>query len=328
MFARHGERYPTFSKGATLLKTWYKLSNYTGTYNGSLSFLNDDYEFFIRHHDDLEMETTLANSDDVLNPYTGEMDSKRHAREFLAQYGYMLENKTSFPVFASSSERVHDTAQYFIDGLGDQFNISLQTVSEDESAGANTLSAGYACPAWDEDANDDILEKYDTTYLDDIAKRLNKENKGLNLTSTDANTLFAWCAYELNARGYSDVCDIFTKDELVRYSYGQDLVSFYQDGPGYDMIKSVGANLFNATLKLMKQSEMHDLKVWMNFLHDCDILNYLTTVGIIDDKNTLTADHVSFMNNTYRKSWYVPQGARFYTEKFQCSNDTLSLIHI
>ncbi|AJP86672.1 CIC_collapsed_G0002820.mRNA.1.CDS.1 [Saccharomyces cerevisiae] len=322
MLARHGERYPTYSKGATIMKTWYKLSNYTRQFNGSLSFLNDDYEFFIRDDDDLEMETTFANSDNVLNPYTGEMDAKRHAREFLAQYGYMFENQTSFPIFAASSERVHDTAQYFIDGLGDQFNISLQTVSEAMSAGANTLSAGNACPGWDEDANDDILDKYDTTYLDDIAKRLNKENKGLNLTSKDANTLFAWCAYELNARGYSDVCDIFTEDELVRYSYGQDLVSFYQDGPGYDMIRSVGANLFNATLKLLKQSETQDLKVWLSFTHDTDILNYLTTAGIIDDKNNLTAEYVPFMGNTFHKSWYVPQGARVYTEKFQCSNDT------
>ncbi|MCQ4972640.1 hypothetical protein NE461_12350, partial [Lactococcus lactis] len=81
-------------------------------FNGSLSFLNDDYEFFIRDDDDLEMETTFANSDNVLNPYTGEMDAKRHAREFLAQYGYMFENQTSFPIFAASSERVHSCSMF------------------------------------------------------------------------------------------------------------------------------------------------------------------------------------------------------------------------
>ncbi|CAI4236528.1 ADI_G0000140.mRNA.1.CDS.1 [Saccharomyces cerevisiae] len=104
------------------------------------------------------METTLANSVNVLNPYTGEMNAKRHARDFLAQYGYMVENQTSFAVFTSNSNRCHDTAQYFIDGLGDKFNISLQTISEAESAGANTLSAHHSCPAWDDDVNDDILK--------------------------------------------------------------------------------------------------------------------------------------------------------------------------
>ncbi|CAI6455425.1 BBF_HP2_G0025840.mRNA.1.CDS.1 [Saccharomyces cerevisiae] len=250
MVGRHGERYPTVSKAKSIMTTWYKLSNYT------------------------EMETTLANSVNVLNPYTGEMNAKRHARDFLAQYGYMVENQTSFAVFTSNSNRCHDTAQYFIDGLGDKFNISLQTISEAESAGANTLSAHHSCPAWDDDVNDDILKKYDTKYLSGIAKRLNKENKGLNLTSS------------------------------------------------YDVVRSVGANLFNASVKLLKESEVQDQKVWLSFTHDTDILNYLTTIGIIDDKNNLTAEHVPFMENTFHRSWYVPQGARVYTEKFQCSNDT------
>ncbi|CAI4546393.1 CQI_4a_G0025420.mRNA.1.CDS.1 [Saccharomyces cerevisiae] len=131
------------------MTTWYKLSNYTGQFSGALSFLNDDYEFFIRDTKNLEMETTLANSVNVLNPYTGEMNAKRHARDFLAQYGYMVEKPN----------QCHDTAQYFIDGLGDKFNISLQTISEAESAGANTLSAHHSCPAWDDDVNDDILKK-------------------------------------------------------------------------------------------------------------------------------------------------------------------------
>ncbi|MCO0615640.1 histidine phosphatase family protein, partial [Lutimaribacter sp. EGI FJ00015] len=125
MVGRHGERYPTVSKAKSIMTTWYKLSNYTGQFSGALSFLNDDYEFFIRDTKNLEMETTLANSVNVLNPYTGEMNAKRHARDFLAQYGYMVENQTSFAVFTSNSKRCHDTAQYFIDGLGDQFNITL-----------------------------------------------------------------------------------------------------------------------------------------------------------------------------------------------------------
>ncbi|EHN02007.1 Pho12p [Saccharomyces cerevisiae x Saccharomyces kudriavzevii VIN7] len=65
MLGRHGERYPTASKAKTIMATWYKLSNYTGQFNGSLSFLNDDYEFFIQNSSNLEMETTLANTVDV-----------------------------------------------------------------------------------------------------------------------------------------------------------------------------------------------------------------------------------------------------------------------
>ncbi|CAI1906035.1 hypothetical protein SEUBUCD646_0D02140 [Saccharomyces eubayanus] len=201
MIGRHGERYPTNSEAKGIFQTWYKISNYTGKYNGPLSFLNYEYEFFISHESDLEMETTLENSMDVLNPYTGEMDAKSHAREFLAKYGQLVENRTSFPIFTSNSKRVHDTARFFIDGLGDNFNVSLQTISEASSAGANTLTAKSSCPNWRSNVNGDILSEYSSEYLENIANRLNEENKGLNLIKSDANALFSWCTFELNVKG-------------------------------------------------------------------------------------------------------------------------------
>lgn len=322
MIGRHGERYPTRSEAKGIFEAWYKISNYTGKYNGSLSFLNYQYEFFISQDSDLEMETTLENSMDVLNPYTGEMDAKRHAREFLARYGQLVENYTSFPIFASNSKRVHDTAQFFIDGLGNDFNIPLQTISEAPSSGANTLTAKASCPNWRASVNGDVLSKYPSDYLENIANRLNGENKGLNLSKNDANALFSWCAFELNAKGYSNICDVFTAEELIYYSYGTDLTSFYQNGPGYNLIKSIGANLFNATVKLLQESAHMDQKVWLSFTHDSDILNYLTTIGLVDDTRNLSAVHVPFRDHTYHKAWYIPQGARIYTEKFQCSKES------
>ncbi|QLL31854.1 hypothetical protein HG536_0C00210 [Torulaspora globosa] len=322
LIARHGERYPSKSRGRKLFKTWYKLSNYTKTFNGSLSFLNDDYEFFIQDLDNLEQETTLENSVNPLNPYTGEMDAKLHARDFLQQYGNLLENNTNLTVFATSSRRVHDTAKYFIDALGSDYNATLQVIDEEPSAGANTISAGYSCPAWNESAFSNITDAYSDKYLENIAKRLNKQNPGLNLTSSDSFMLFSWCAYEISARGYSDICDVFTQDELIRYSYYDDLSNYYSDGPGYPLIKDVGSNLFNATVKLLKQSEELDQKAWLSFTHDTDILNYLTTVGLFDDGNPLNATYVPFRDHVFHKSWQVPMGARVYTQKFQCSNES------
>ncbi|CEP64973.1 histidine phosphatase family protein LALA0_S15e01552g [Lachancea lanzarotensis] len=321
LLARHGERYPTKSKAAKLFKTWDKILNYPRNLNGSLSFVDEDYEFFIQDISNLEQETTLENSVNAINPYTGEMDAKKHAQEFLAQYGDFLEDNREFAVFAASSKRVHDTAQYFIHSLGDKFNISLNVVSEDPSSGANTLSPGYSCPAWNPDENDDILGNFSTDYLKELATRLNGENHGLNLTTKDAYNLFDWCAYELNARGYSEICNVFTPEELIHYSYYNDLVAYYQDGPGYPMIQAVGALYFNASIKLLQQSEQLDQKVWLSFTHDTDILNYLTTVGLFDNGKDLDPSRIPFTDQVFHKSWMIPQGARVYTQKYQCSND-------
>lgn len=322
LIARHGERYPSKSRGRKIFNTWYKISNYTSTFNGSLSFLNDDYEFFIQDLDGLEQETTLENSVNPLNPYTGEMDAKLHARQFLEQYSDLLENNTEFSAFTTNSRRVYDTAEWFVEALGPNFNITMEVIDEEPSAGANTISAGYSCPAWDEEAFSNITDAYSDDYLKDIAKRLNKENPGLNLTTTDSFMLFSWCAFEISARGYSDVCEVFTQEELIKYSYYDDLSNYYSDGPGYPLIKDVGANLFNATVELLKQSDKLNQSVWLSFTHDTDILNYLTTIGLFDDGRPLNATHVPFRDHAFRKSWQVPMGARVYTQKFQCSNSS------
>lgn len=84
LLARHGERYPSKSKGAKLSNVYKKLQNYTGALNGSLSFVNDDnYCVFWEDASKLELEATSKNSLDPLNPYTGEQSARTHARQFI-----------------------------------------------------------------------------------------------------------------------------------------------------------------------------------------------------------------------------------------------------
>ncbi|AQZ14631.1 hypothetical protein BZL39_G06490 [Zygosaccharomyces parabailii] len=323
LVGRHGERYPSKSLGKKLFSTWYKISNYTAaSSNGSVSFLSEDYTFFIQDTNNLEKLTTPENILDPINPYTGEMDAKKHAREFLASYGDLMENCTTFPVFCTSSRRVHDTAQFFIDALGDDFNATLEVISEEPSAGANTIAALNSCPAWNESTYSNVTDSYSDDYLQEISSRLNNDNKGLNLTSDDAYNLFSWCAFEINVRGYSDVCNVFTPEELVHFQYYDDLTSYYQMGPGYPIIQSVGANLLNASVKLLKESDTAQQKAWMSFTHDTDIVNYMTTIGLFDNGEQLDPSGVTFVNNIYHKSWMTPQGARLYTQKYQCSNES------
>lgn len=323
LVGRHGERYPSKGVGAKLFSTWYKISNYTAqSSNGSVSFLEDEYTFFIQDTNNLEKLTTSENILDPINPYSGEMDAKRHAREFLANYGELLENHTSFPVFCTNSRRVHDTAQDFIEALGENFNATLEVISEESSAGANTIAALNSCPAWNSSTYANVTDAYSSDYLEAISSRLNNENSGLNLTSDDALNLFSWCAFEINVRGYSDVCNVFTPDELVHFAYYDDLTSYYQMGPGYPLIQSVGANLFNASIKLLQESDTADQKAWMSFTHDTDIVNYMTTIGLFDNGVELDPSTIPFLGFIYHKSWMTPQGARLYTQKYQCSNES------
>lgn len=326
LLARHGERYPSKSKGAKLSNVYQKLQNYTGALNGSLSFLNDDnYHIFWEDTSQLELEITSKNSLDPLNPYTGEQSARTHARQFISLYGDLLEENSTLELFTTNSKRVHDTAAFFAEELDNAVKSThMNIISEDSSSGANNLSPGYSCLPWDEDENEEYLSKYSSEYLEDIADRLNNENKNLplNLTATDASSLFVWCGFEISVKGYSDACNIFTDAELLHFSYEDDLYDYYQDGPGHSLAKPIGSLLFNASVELLKQSDELDQKVWLSFTHDTDIINYLATVGLFDNGKKLNASSVPFLDHIYRKAWMTPMAARLYTEKFQCSNET------
>ncbi|KAG0669492.1 acid phosphatase pho5 [Kluyveromyces marxianus] len=326
LLARHGERFPSKGKGKQLNNTYQKLERYRGKFNGSLSFLNDEeYQWFLDDSSQLELEVTFENTLNPLNPYTGEQDARTHARNFLSLYGQLLNKNSNIELFTTNSKRVHDTAMFFSQELDNVVNSThLNVISEDPSSGANNLSPGYSCLPWDEDENAAYLSTYSETYLEDIAERLNRENAdiGLKLNKSDASLLFVWCSFELNAKGYSDVCNIFTNEELIHYSYQDDLTSYYEDGAGHSLIKPIGSLLFNASVELLKQSDKLQQKVWLSFTHDTDILNYLTTVGLFDDGKKLNTSYVPFLQHTFHKAWLTPMGARLYTEKFQCSNET------
>lgn len=110
--------------------------------------MNNKYDFFITDVNNLEQETSLENSVNPINPYTGEMDAKLHSQRFLFQYAALLEHTTNFPIFCTNSESIYYTVQYFTEALGPHYNVALQVIDEEPSSGANTISAGYSCPAW------------------------------------------------------------------------------------------------------------------------------------------------------------------------------------
>ncbi|CEP63512.1 histidine phosphatase family protein LALA0_S08e04192g [Lachancea lanzarotensis] len=322
LFARHGERYPTNNTGASLTTLYKKLNNYSSKFSGALEFLDDDYEFFLPDPSNFEELTTWNNILDPINPYVGEWDAQKHGREFFQQYGELLKNKTSFPIFTSNSKRVHDTAKFFGDALGDKFNISYQIIDEDPSMGANSLTTLNSCATYNKTAKADVYSKFTTKYLSDIANRLNTENKGLNLSKSEANSLFAWCAYEINVKGYSNMCDVFTDEELTYYAYNDDMTSYYYHGPGNPLGITVGGVNFNASVELLKQHKELDNKVWLSFTHDTNVVNILAAIGIFDPGHPMPAEYIAIKDHIYHKSWMVPQGARVYTQLYQCSNQT------
>ncbi|XBW36248.1 hypothetical protein QEN19_001829 [Hanseniaspora menglaensis] len=326
VFARHGERFPSKGTGNKLIELYKnkisKLSKKDLADNKYFSFLVDPaYEFFLPDNSTLELETTTENSiTGPLNDYSGERTALKFGNEFVDKYSSLIGDK--LPIFTSSNKRVYDTAVNFAKSLSKYTNVSIdiQILSESENEGANSMTPAASCSTWSDSDGSEVIEAFDDSYLSNLAARLNNATKGLNLTSSDANMLFSWCAYEINAAGYSPVCDIFTQEELILYAYHDDLSSFYSDGPGNTVVKPIGSVLFNASTTLLKNPPS-EYKAYIGFTHDTDMQNMMAAVGLFDT-GVMMNSTFEYRNTIYKKSWMTPMGARFVLENFDCGNSS------
>ncbi|CAI8501974.1 unnamed protein product [Hanseniaspora opuntiae] len=322
---RHGERYPGYDEGNTIIDVYNKIASVSkkNLENSEyLSFMVDPlYEFFLSSNASLELLTTTNDSiNGVLNPYAGELTAKKFGTAFAEKYQSIIGDK--LPVFTASNLRVFKTASYFSDMINQYLGteIDMQVLNELAQTGGNSLTPSETCNVWDVIVHQDIIDDVDDTYLVNIANKLNNATKGLNLTTDDASTLFTWCAYEIDAAGYSPICDIFTQEELVWNSVADDVYGYYVDGPGNPLIKSVGSVFFNASVELLKNPPK-SYSAYVSFAHDVNIQHYVAAIGLFDDEIAMTSDF-DFSNTNNKKSWIVPMGARIQLENYECGNSS------
>ncbi|CAI5756103.1 unnamed protein product [Candida verbasci] len=319
-YGRHGERFPGLSAGLKHKQIVDKLQRYNNTFKGELAFLND-YQYYVPNEDLYEYETTPANS---IGPYTGYETAIKAGAAFRSKYGQLYNDSEILPLFYSASARVEETALNFATAfIGEKYSddkIRKVIVSENATSGLNSATPRWGCPSWNSSAYGNYTSKFPTTYLNKTVTRFTNENPGLNITTDDVSNLFQICAYELNSRGYSPFCNIFTQDEFVTYGYQEDLNSYYSSGPGNVNSSLAGAVQLNATLQLLKDTTS-DNKIWLTFSHDTDMELFTSALGLFDTINPLPNDKIRF-TDTYHHVEVTPMGGRVVTEKLQCSNET------
>lgn len=316
LMTRHGERYPTTGTGASFEAIMDKVKAYNETFQGVLSFFND-YTYFVPDSDLYEKETTPSNSQ---GPYAGTVNAMKHGMLFRSKYDSLFLANETLNVFTSNSVRVHLTSEYFARGfMGeayDDLTVNYYIIAEEASQGANSLTPRVGCLNYDEDASADAYSLYNTSYLDTARARILEDNPLFNLTKLDVSKLFQWCAYEINVRGASPVCDLFTNEEYVRYSYSLDLSDYYSNSFGNNLTAVASAPLLNATTKFLAEEDPA-FKVVLMFTHDTDIEFYNSALGLYQPDEDLPADRVPFPS-PYNHVSLTPQGARLITEKYKC----------
>ncbi|KAL7273602.1 hypothetical protein RUND412_003527 [Rhizina undulata] len=324
MMSRHAERFPTKNAGARMIQFVNRVKDTGVPLKGDLEFLNDwEYisEVPSKHHEQL---TTTG-------PYSGILEAFTTGVKLSTRYQHLwndtVDGKTL--LWASDCDRVIDTARYFSAGFFglESESAKLVIVSEAPDKAGDTLTPGDTCKNYVEDEQFghnygyEMLYKFRATYLGDIAKRLEIQNPGFNFSDAEVFSMQEMCGFETTVRGRSKWCDVFTKDEWLKFEYARDVIHYYRAGPGNKYAKAMGWLWLNATANLIQEGPESAGPLYFSFVHDGDIVPMLASLGLFEDAYDLTVDHV-YSERKWKTSQITPMGGRILLERLSCPSSS------
>ncbi|QPG73954.1 hypothetical protein FOA43_001269 [Brettanomyces nanus] len=310
VFSRHGERYPTVDLELSLRAVYDKLKETkVDRYEGPMSFV-EKWDYFITNRSLIEMETNTSQ-------FSGLKDMHNFGQDIRQRYGEQLYKERSvMPFFTSGSQRVIDSSEAFARGFFDGDNNEelakkMVIIPENKNQGYDTLTTGKSCDPYHKKNN--YPHPYVPRFMKQEAMRLNKLSPGFNMTAADVKILAQYCAFELNVKGHSDVCDALSMDTFIEYEYLHDSEVYYTNAEHpYTFI--LGSVYVNATLQLLNEKNPEQ-KMYFSFTHDTDLLFYMNALGILDhQERKLPIGRIEF-SRFFKTSELVPMGARIVLER-------------
>lgn len=235
------------------------------------------------------------------------------------------DNNEQLPFFVGGFERLVVSAQnaargFFGDGWQEKSRFVVLNETLDQ--GLNSLTPEFGCPNYNSLYNSHYELNYYGVGLTSALSRFHNDLPGSNITAVQLAALMALCPYDLNVEGSSPWCSYFNEEDWKAFRYGRDLNYYYSGGPGNPLSYGLGSVVTNASLTLLKQSSTSkDQQIYLNFVHDTDLLEYLTAFGFDLPTGILPWDR---QISDISVSQLVPMAARIYLEKLVCKVDSQS----
>lgn len=313
LYSRHGERYPTSSAGAKLVKLFQSFENLTAV--NELSFLNT--------HESPALNSSKFGLETTTGPFSGHASMFRLGAQLRALYGHLWDSSEKLPIFTGSQARVVDSAKHVAWGFaGDNWKNHTQMIvlTEDAAQGFNSLTPNDACPKFDEYPLTSATDKFAKSAFKKTLKKFRKDLPGANVTASNLANLMSLCFYELNVVGQSPFCSYFDANDWAAFDYYRGLEYYYGSGPGNPISQAMGTVIMDASLKLLQESQpaASNSSLYLNFHHDTDLFTIFTTAGIAVPLDLIST---TSLDNSRPVSQLTPMGARLIIEKLECEAD-------
>ncbi|ORY74618.1 histidine phosphatase superfamily [Protomyces lactucae-debilis] len=328
ILSRHGSRYPT--AGSWLKKDFAeKLKHAKFEASGPLAMLND-------------WQYTLGEA--ILVPI-GKQQLYDSGVLAAMQYGNLLFASNKKLVFRTTSQaRMTESALAFLEGAygGGAWkdHVNLELIIEWPSFN-NTLAPYYNCPKSVTDTTGTRnRRKWEEIYLANRTEYLSQYIKGIAWTLADTVALQTLCAYETNALGYSDFCELFTMQEFRDFDYGESIWFQQSTGFGAATGRAQGIGWVNEMLRRIEKSPLDlttlssenttldgskvffpiDQAIYVDFTHDSVIAAVLTALDFEQFSAWLPSTGPQDSNERWSTSRLTPFAARLVVELIECDD--------
>lgn len=215
-------------------------------------------------------------------------------------------------------ENVHNLTDYIL-------------VSENASAGSNSLSSYDACPASDSyDLVKPAIESWRRVYLPSTRQRLNPYFSNYNLTDSDILNFYGLCAFEVALKDEIEFCGLFTPVDFLNFKYEADLLFSYGFGPSFNWGSTFGGAYVNSLSNSLSSVENSTQQVFLDFTHNSNILAVETALGFFPDSSPSNPLPTQYNPHTYsqKSSSFVPFAGNLVTELFECEDSKYYVRHL
>ncbi|ROV96226.1 hypothetical protein VSDG_04983 [Cytospora chrysosperma] len=244
-------------------------------------------------------------------------------------------------IWTSSADRTYESAKALLRGLepaGGDNSISLVSVYESDSGGADSLTPYHSCPKYSGSAGSDQSGVYMDKFTKPIMARLNAAAPGFNFTVEDVYGMMELCGYESVIKGSSPFCDLglFSPDDWLGWEYTADVMYHYSVGYGSDVSGVIGLPWVNATANLLmaepnggdgdSEDEVQDL--YVSFTHRELPPMVLVAMGLFNNSafggseatinDTMPSDRVNH-RRAWKSSHVLPFMTNVAMERLNCT---------
>ncbi|KAA8895040.1 putative histidine acid phosphatase [Sphaerosporella brunnea] len=321
---RHGSRYPDPGAYSQWLSLHNKTSSASRSFTGPLSFLNT-----------WEPVLTYPADDIAQVSVTGYQELTTLGATLRLRYPRLYAPNTKFTVWANKYQRVIDSARLFAHGYAGpnaSAVVEVKVVDADKpSALANSLAPSNLCQLYVDDSSAET-DVWDNVYLPPILKRLRRYDPASVLTTDDLSLFPYLCGFETQITGTrSPFCAVFTKQEIEKYEYRQDLRYWYGNGPESGLAGTMMLPVLKAVTELLedgpgvsyngtKGTEFTPNPLVVAFTHDGQINQLASVVGVFDGHPTLPAGKM-LDGRWYVSSRITPMRGTVALERMVCGKE-------